>query len=113
MKNGIRQGSCLSPKLFSVYVDALNTEFVNSRIGCHVSGVCVNNLSCADDMVLAAPDAKSMNILLRICENFANDHYITYSTTKTEAMVIKPRGMVFTNPDIFLGGGSNKVCGSI
>ena len=45
-----------------------------------------------------------MNILLRICENFANDHYITYSTTKTEAMVIKPRGMVFTSPDIFLGG---------
>ena len=41
MSNGIRQGSCLSPKLFSVYVDELNIMLKNSQVGCHVGG-CVS-----------------------------------------------------------------------
>lgn len=93
MKNGIRQGSCLSPKLFPIYVDELNTRLRDSRIGCHVAGVCMNNFSYADDMVLASPDAKSLNKMLDICHNFARENFITYSISKTEAMVIKPRGM--------------------
>ena len=103
MGNGIRQGSCLSPKLFPLYVDELNTSLMDSRIGCHVAGVCMNNLSYADDMVLASPDAKSLNRLLDICQRFAGDHFITYSIAKTEAMLIKPRGMRdFIPPKIFI-----------
>ena len=104
MKNGIRQGSCLSPRMFSMYIDRLNIDLKNSGIGCHVSGVCTNNFSYADDMVLVTPDAKSMNALLKICDDFASRHYITYSATKTEAMVIKPRGMIFNCPEICLSG---------
>ena len=104
MRNGIRQGSCLSPRLFSAYVDRLNIMLRDSQIGCHVAGTCMNNLSYADDMVLITPDAKSMNQLLQICQNFALDHFITYSVTKTEAMLIKPRGMRdFVPPKIFIG----------
>ena len=87
MKNGIRQGSCLSPQLFSAYVDRLNVLLKESNIGCHVGGTCMNNLSYADDQVLITPDAKSMNHLLKICQDFASEHYITYSATKTEAML--------------------------
>ena len=103
MKNGIRQGSCLSPKLFPIYVDELNTLLTDTRIGCHVAGVCMNNFSYADDMVLASPDAKSLNKLLDTCQNFARDNFITYSIAKTEAMLIKPRGMRdFVPPKIYI-----------
>ena len=64
MSNGIRQGSCLSPYLFNIYVDELNINLKNSHVGCHVSGVCTNNFSYADDLVLIGPDAKSLNALV-------------------------------------------------
>ena len=55
-------------------------------------------------MVLATPNSRAMNILLEICKNFATEHYITYSITKTEAMFIRPRGMSeFTLPKLYLG----------
>ena len=42
MKNGIRQRPCLSPHLFSVYVDSLSTKLNSSRVGCHVAGKGIN-----------------------------------------------------------------------
>ena len=109
MRNGIRQGSCLSPRLFSAYVDELDISLKDSHIGCHVSGTCTNHLSYADDMVLCSPDAKSMNRLLEICQSFASQHFITYSPTKTEAMLIRPRrGMrEFIPPKLYIG--SNEI----
>ena len=105
MKNGIRQGSCLSPQFFSVYSDELNSCLASARIGCHISGRNMNHLSYADDMVLITADAKSMNLLLGMCEEFAGRNYVTFSTTKTEAMVVKPRGSKLrTPPDIWLCG---------
>ena len=104
MGNGIRQGSCLSPKLFSVYVDQLNHDLRDSGVGCHVAGVCVNNISYADDLVLISPNARSMNQLLEICHKFALQHFITYSHEKTVGMVIKPSRMSnFTPPKLYLG----------
>ena len=105
MANGIRQGSCLSPHLFNVYVDQLNYQLRNSGVGCHIANKCVNNLSYADDMVLLTPDAKSLNELLKICEEFAREYHITYSIMKTEAMLILPRGTKLDNPPlIYLNG---------
>ncbi|XP_073953054.1 uncharacterized protein [Choristoneura fumiferana] len=49
---GVRQGGLTSPSLFNLYMDALIVELSSRHVGCHVDGVCVNNLSYADDMVL-------------------------------------------------------------
>ena len=105
MANGIRQGSCLSPHLFNVYVDKLNKRLGDARVGCHVAGMCVNNLSYVDDQVLITPDAKSINALLAICQDFAQENYVRYSITKTEAMLILPNEVKLENPpDILLNG---------
>ena len=104
MSNGIRQGSCLSPYLFSVYADELNARLMQSNVGCHVADRCINSLSYADDMVIAAPNARALNILLGICKKFASEHFITYSIEKTEAMLIKPSGIPsFVPPEIYIG----------
>ena len=55
-------------------------------------------------MVIAAPNARALNILLQICQDFASEHYITYSIEKTEAMFFKPAGMTdFVPPKIYIG----------
>ena len=82
-----------------------NTELKRSKIGCHVANVCTNNFSFADDLVVLGPDAKSLNMLLKICDKVAEKFYIKFSTVKTEAMRILPQGAKYSKPpNIYLCG---------
>ena len=104
MKNGIRQGSILSPHLFSVYVDDLNHILNRSRVGCHIANTPMNNFSYADDLVIVSPLASALNELLKHCDNFAKDHYVIFSTTKSVCMRILPKNLKLNNcPSIYLG----------
>ena len=104
MKNGIRQGSILSPHFFSIYVDELNYMLNRSGVGCHVANTPMNNLSYADDLVIISPSASALNELLKHCDNFAKDHYFIFSTTKSVCMRILPKNLKLNNcPSIYLG----------
>ena len=103
MNNGIRQGSVLSPHLFSVYVDDLSHMLNGSGLGCHIAGTPANNFSYADDLAIVCPSAVALNDLLRVCEQFARDHYIVYNTTKSVCMCATPKGYRgFVPPAIYL-----------
>ena len=56
--NGTRQGSVLSPTLFSVYLDDLLQELRHLGVGCHVGGVWVGAAGYADDLILLAPSSR-------------------------------------------------------
>ncbi|XP_063545821.1 uncharacterized protein LOC134753808 [Cydia strobilella] len=68
LKCGVRQGGLTSPKLFNLYVNALIEELSSTRIGCHIDGVCVNNISYADDMVLLSASPCGLTKLIGVCE---------------------------------------------
>ena len=105
MKNGIRQGSKLSPFLFNVYIDELNYEICSSKIGCFIGGEPANNYGYADDLALIAPSAKALNSLLKICDDFALRNDITYSTAKSVCMLIHAGTTPMPSPpDIYLSG---------
>ena len=53
--NGTRQGSVLSPALFSVYMDDLIVKIRKSDVGCHVGGVFCGVVGYADVICLLAP----------------------------------------------------------
>lgn len=89
--NGIRQGGQLSPLLYNVYTDDLNYKLENTRVGCYVSGTCVNSISYADDMVLVAPTLSALQKLVDTCNIYAAPHDIIYNTTKTVCMLVRPR----------------------
>ena len=105
MTNGIRQGSKLSPCLFNVFIDELNYELSNSKVGCHIAGMPANNFGYADDLALIAPSVKALNKLLSICDEFAKRNDVLYSTEKSVCMMIhvglQPR---FNPPAVFLSG---------
>ncbi|CAG9124587.1 unnamed protein product [Plutella xylostella] len=86
---GVRQGGLTSPKLFNLYVNALIKELSETRVGCHIDNVCINNISYADDMVLLSASVCGITKLLGICERYASSHGLKYNVSKSECMVFR------------------------
>ena len=55
VSNGVRQGSVLSPILFSVYLDDFLEDLSQSGVGCYWGHMFAGALCYADDLVLLAP----------------------------------------------------------
>jgi len=66
VKNGVKQGGIVSPKLVCVYLDELFKRLKDSKLGCYVSDLWVAALAYADDVVLLAPTVRAMRALLDI-----------------------------------------------
>ncbi|KAK2703628.1 hypothetical protein QYM36_017928 [Artemia franciscana] len=85
--NGVWQGGVLSPLLYNLYVDDFNLCLAQTGVGCFIGGVCFNNLSYANDLVILAPTVAALNHLLSICAEFASARDIMFDTAKTQCMV--------------------------
>ncbi|CAK1597452.1 unnamed protein product [Parnassius mnemosyne] len=84
---GVRQGGLSSPTLFNLYINQLIVELSSTKVGCSIDGICINNISYADDMVLLSPTIGALRRLLGICESYAKTHGLKYNVTKSELMV--------------------------
>ena len=49
-------------------------------VGCHVGGVFMGAIGCADDLILLAPSRAAAQKMLRRCESYATEHNIKFST---------------------------------
>ena len=93
LSNGTRQGSVLSPILFSVYLDDLLKELRRLQLGCHIGGYWYGALGYADDLILLAPNREVLQRMLTICQSYAEDHNLVFSTdpvpskSKTKCMI--------------------------
>lgn len=92
---GVRQGGLTSPTLFNIYMNDLIVALSSRHVGCHVDGVCVNNLSYADDMVLLSASVCGLRKLLKVCEEYASEHGLCYNVKKSKFMVFGA-GLQFT-----------------
>ncbi|XP_073942528.1 uncharacterized protein [Choristoneura fumiferana] len=70
-------------------MDALIVSLSSRHFGCYVDGVCVNNLSYADDMVLLSASVCGLERLLRVCEEYALSHGLKYNVAKSQFMVFE------------------------
>lgn len=88
---GVRQGELTSPKLFKLYMNWLRApcELSSINVGCHVDGVCVNNLSYADEMVLRSPSISALRKLINVCESYVVAHGLKCNASKSELMMFK------------------------
>ncbi|XP_046978635.1 uncharacterized protein LOC124544216 [Vanessa cardui] len=76
-----------------------------SSVGCHIDGVCANNISYADDMVLLSPSIGAIRQLLKMCELYAEAHGLKYNAKKSEVLVFKSGAKGYcTIPTISLCG---------
>lgn len=89
---GVRQGGLASPLLFNLYINELIEVLSGERVGCYIDGVCFNNISYADDMVLLSASVCGLRKLLAICEAYAKLHGLVYNVAKSEVMVFEAGG---------------------
>ena len=89
---GVRQGGLASPLLFNLYVNELIEALSRERVGCYIDGVCLNNISYADDMTLLSASVCGLRKLVAICEAYARLHGLVYNVGKSVVMVFEAGG---------------------
>ena len=78
--NGTRQGSVLSPALFSIYMDEILEILRDLGVGCYVGEIFMGAMGYADDLVLLAPTRTGMQMMLQACEEFGTRNNLQFST---------------------------------
>jgi hypothetical protein len=109
--NGLRQGGVASPILFSVYFDELLERLKFSGAGCHVNHTFTGAVAYADDVTLLAPSLGGLDVLLRVCDEFAQEYSVTFNSKKTVCIAFgKPDSFI---ADIKLHGETLKWCSEV
>ena len=80
LTNGTRQGSVLSPLLFSIYLDDLLGELRRLQLGCHIGGWWFGASAYADDLILLAPNREVLQRMVTTCEQYGEEHNLVFST---------------------------------
>ena len=81
--NGVKQGGVLSPVLFCIYMDVLLTRLTRAGVGCYIGNRYFGALCYADDLTLISPSRCSMDIMLNVCEQFANEFGVKFNSAKS------------------------------
>ena len=67
LQAGVRQGGCLSPVLFAIYVDSLILAIKKKDLGCHIGESNFGILMYADDLNLMSASVHQLQQMIDIC----------------------------------------------
>ena len=83
--NGVKQGSIISPMLFTVYVDELIARLQANGLGCNIGRSYIGVLGYADDLTLLSPrlSVNALSKMVGICEEYAKEYDIVFNCKKT------------------------------
>ena len=90
---GARQGECLSPILFSMYLNDIEREYIlKGAEGINIGMVKVFLLLYADNIILFANDKENLQLSLNILENYCKRWKLKVNTQKNKGYGFQKRG---------------------
>ncbi|CAL4102696.1 unnamed protein product [Meganyctiphanes norvegica] len=85
--NGVYQEDVLSPLLFSVYIEELLEKLKRNGIGCFLGHHYVGALGYADDIMLLCSSVSGLKKMIKISEEYAEEHCILFNGKKSKYLV--------------------------
>ena len=86
ISNGVKQGGCISPNLFSVYLNKLIEILRKCNIGCRYRNHYMGVYCYADDLSLLSPSFTELQEMLKICDLYANNYDIIFNAKKCQLL---------------------------
>ena len=83
---GVRQGSVLSPFVFSIYVDNVIDNLRISGYGLHIGNVFAGCIVFADDIILLSCSCHSIQQLVNICVAYGKTWNLQFNPQKTQCI---------------------------
>ena len=88
-QKGLKQGCVLSPTLFNIYINTLATMIKNTGLGVKFGDEIINILLYADDVVLLASNAKDLQMLLDVFNDWSRQWRIVLNPKKSSVVVFR------------------------
>ena len=89
IQNGVRQGGVLSGLLFGLYINSMLDRISKCKYGCRMGILPANIIAYADDIVLLAPSALGLQILINEAVNEAKCLNLKFNKDKTKWIIFR------------------------
>ena len=88
ISKGMRQGSILSPRLFSIFINDLLLHLKANTNGMKIYNLKLNAIAYADDINLFSTTKTGLQNLIDTCDSYAKKWRIRFNPTKTKCIEI-------------------------
>ena len=95
-----------SGNFFGIYLVKLLGKLAEEGVGCYIGNIFIGALAYADDIVLLAPTARAMRLMLCICDHYALEYSILFNAKNLNVFHLA-HGYSFPKknlPAFFIGG---------
>ena len=89
--SGVRQGSVLSPALFTVFVNVFIVCIRSADLGCYINRTIVSCVLYADDIILLSASASVLQRMLNIVSQTAESLLLQFNAKKSTCIAFGPK----------------------
>ena len=85
---GVRQGSCLAPAIFNVFMNVFIKQLKQLGAGCYISSLFLGCILYLDDILLLSPSVIGLQAMLDKCAEVAKVLLLEFNDEKSHCVVI-------------------------